>query len=131
MILKVLTIYDIVIGILYVSITLFIIFFIYRKILTFFSRNSINQDDYCKLYSLELDPAKGKLSFYFISNIKRSYRFVILDINMCEILEVVSDECSAGGNIVKFDSSNLPNGNYFYSLQTENQKIIKKITIEN
>ena len=50
---------------------------------------------------------------------------------MCEILEVVSDECSAGGNIIKFDSSNLPNGNYFYSLQTENQKIIKKITIEN
>jgi len=131
MILKVLTIYDIVIGILYVSITLFIIFFIYRKILTFFSRNSINQDDYCKLDSLELDPAKGKLSFYFISNIKRSYRFVILDINMCEILEVVSDKCSAGGNIIKFDSSNLPNGNYFYSLQTENQKIIKKITIEN
>jgi len=131
MILKVLTLYDIFIGILYVSITLFIIYFIYRKILTFFSKNAINQDDYCKLDSLELDPAKGQLSFYFISNVKRSYRFVILDCNMCEILEVISGTCILGGNIIKFDSSNLPNGNYFYSLQTENQKITKKITIEN
>ena len=131
MILKVLTLYDIFIGILYVSITLFIIYFIYSKILTFFSKNSINQDDYCKLDSLELDPAKGQLSFYFISNVKRSYRFVILDFNMCEILEVISGECSLGGNIIKFDSSNLPNGNYFYSLQTENQKITRKIAIEN
>ncbi|MBB77947.1 MAG: hypothetical protein CL844_02965 [Crocinitomicaceae bacterium] len=131
MVLKVLTLYDIVIGILYVSIIIFIVVIIYRKILVFFSRKSINHDDYCKLDSLESNPAIGKLSFYFTSNIKRSYRFVILDINMFEVLEVVSDQCSVGGNIINFDSSNLPNGNYFYSLQTENQKIIKKMTIEN
>lgn len=131
MVLKVLTLYDIVIGILYVSIIIFIVVIIYRKILVFFSRKSINHDDYCKLDSLESNPATGKLSFYFTSNIKRPYRFVILDINMFEVLEVVSDQCSVGGNIINFDSSNLPNGNYFYSLQTENQKIIKKMTIEN
>jgi hypothetical protein len=50
---------------------------------------------------------------------------------MEHVLDVKAFDCKIGGNIVRFESSALPNGNYFYGLETENQKIMKKMRIEN
>jgi hypothetical protein len=56
--------------------------------------------------------------------------FVVLrvyDILGKEIATLVNDKLSAGTYEVKFDGSNLPSGIYFYKLETENFKEIKRM----
>jgi hypothetical protein len=36
-----------------------------------------------------------------------------------------------GGHIIRFDTNTLPNGTYFYQLRTENQKTMKRFSVEN
>lgn len=123
--------YDVLIGVLYVSIVLIIVIIGYRKLLSYLQREAVNHEDYCQLYSLEVAPASGELPFYFTSTIERAYQLLILDSDMNELMEVVAQDCKIGGNIIRFDSSKLPNGDYFYCLKTNNQKISKKMTILN
>jgi hypothetical protein len=123
--------YDVLIGVLYVSIVLIVLILGYRKLLRYLQREAINPEDYCQLYSLELSPASGELPFYFTSTKEKAYQLLILDHEMNEFMEVVSQDCKIGGNIIRFDSSKLPNGDYFYCLKTGNQKISKKMTVLN
>lgn len=95
------------------------------------SRGSVNKDDFCELYNLEIEPASGELPFYFTSPIIKEYSLLILDADMQQIKEVVKQECKVGGNIIRFNSSQLPNGDYFYCLKTKNQKIMKKMKLLN
>ncbi|MDG1148130.1 MAG: hypothetical protein P8N52_07480 [Crocinitomicaceae bacterium] len=125
------SLYDILIGILYTSIILLVIVIAYRRLLNYFGREAIRHEDYCQLESLEISPATGELPFYFTSPVERSYRLLILDGDMNEFMEVVAQDCKVGGNIVRFDSSKLPNGDYFYCLKTDNQKVSKKMTVLN
>jgi hypothetical protein len=38
-------------------------------------------------------------------------------------------EMKSGGHIIRFDSSQLANGIYFYCLETDNQKTLKKMKV--
>ncbi|MFT5779536.1 MAG: hypothetical protein ACI837_002495 [Crocinitomicaceae bacterium] len=87
--------------------------------------------DYCVLFNIEKDPAEGELEFYFTSEEKKNYSLQILDSDMLLIEEVLSKECFIGGNIVRFDSSKLKNGQYYYCLKTDNQKTMKKMRVSN
>lgn len=123
--------YDVLIGVLYASLVLLVLILAYRKLLRHLGRNAVKHEDYCQLYSLEISPAKGELAFYFTSTMVRPFRLLILDQDMKEIEEIVSQDCKVGGNIIRFDSSKLSNGDYFYCLKTDNQKISKKMTVLN
>ncbi len=123
--------YDVLIGVLYASLVLLVLILAYRKLLNHLGRNAVKHEDYCQLYSLEVSPAKGELPFYFTSTMVRPYQLLILDNDMKELQEVVSQDCKVGGNIIRFDSSKLSNGDYFYCLKTDNQKISKKMTVLN
>lgn len=123
--------YDVLIGVLYVSIILLVVVIAYKKLLNYLGREAVKHEDYCQLYSLEISPASGELPFYFTSSVERSYQLLILDKDMNEFMEIVAQDCKIGGNIIRFDSSKLPNGDYFYCLKTNNQKISKKMTVLN
>ena len=95
------------------------------------SKGAINKDDFCELYNLEIDPASGELPFYFTSPVSKEFSLLILDTEMNQVKEVVKQECKVGGNIIRFDSKQVPNGDYFYCLKTHNQKIMKKMKLLN
>ena len=122
---------DVVIGILYVTLAGTVIFLLYRRLLRKLNKGAVVQTDFCVLYALEQDPAKGELEFYFTTEISRDINLSILDSDMKSIVTVIEKKVTKGGNIVRFDSTTLSNGEYYYCLKTENQKTMKKMRVLN
>lgn len=109
--------------------TLAILF--YRRLLMRFNRDNMNTADYCVLYSLESPTVKGEVEIYFTTEQARDAKIVLLDADMKEVQVIKEDKFSSGGNIVRFDTTKVENGNYFYALVTDNQKTTKKMRIQN
>lgn len=122
---------DVVIGVLYVSLIGTVLFFLYKQLLKRLSRGAVVQSDFCVLYPLEQNPAKGELEFYFTTETPRDVKLTILDQNLKDIATVIEKTATKGGNIVRFDSATLSNGEYYFCLKTENQKTMKKMRILN
>jgi hypothetical protein len=125
------TVLDVVAGVMWVSLGIIALVIIYRQILRKFSVGSIDRSDYCELYDLDTQPVLGEVKFYFTSKTEREVKMCVYDDGFNKVKEVKVFLCKAGGNIVRFDSSELPNGNYYYGLETENQKIMKKMRLQN
>jgi hypothetical protein len=123
--------WDTVIYILSITLGILILVILYRTLLKYLGRGTPSSKNYCVLYGLEKDPAHGELEFYFTSEEKKPVTINILDENMNLFTEVATIDCHVGGNIVRYDSTQIANGNYFYCLQTENQKTMKKMTVRN
>ncbi len=123
--------WDVIIGMLWVSLVILIAFILYRWVLRRFSKNDVDQSVFLKLYNIEENPASGEIPFYFTANEKKDFILSILDAQMNDLIEVSKGECKVGGNIIRFDSSKVPNGDYFYSLKTDKQKSVKKMQILN
>ena len=122
---------DILLGVLYVSLGLLVIVILYRKLIAHLGKGEPIKEDYCVLYSLESEPTSGEAEFYFTSDSVKNYKLIILDGEMNELKIVKEDKCTVGGNIIRFDTTQLTNGQYFYSLVTDNQKTSKKMTVQN
>jgi len=120
-----------VIYILCITLGILILIIAYRKLLKYLGRGTPSKKDYCVLYSIEKNPASGELEFYFTSEESKPVRLNILDDNMNVVVEVASLDCHKGGNIVRYDSTEIANGNYFYCLETDNQKTMKKMRVQN
>lgn len=131
MILMGFSISKVVIGILFVSLLLLLAYILYKKVLAFVGKGVPLHTDYCVLYSLEQDPVVGEMEIYFTTKEPKKVAIEILneDMNLCEI--VVEKDFKEGGHIIRYDSTKLQNGTYFYGLRTENQKTVKKISVKN
>ncbi|MEY3439139.1 MAG: hypothetical protein RL265_1724 [Bacteroidota bacterium] len=131
MILMGFSISKVVIGVLFVSLLLLLAYILYKKVLAFVGKGVPVNTDYCVLYSLEQDPVVGEMEIYFTTKEPKKVAIEILneDMNLCEL--VVEKDFKEGGHIIRFDSTKLSNGTYFYGLRTENQKTVKKISIKN
>lgn len=122
---------DVVFGILYVSLGLLVLVILYRKLLAYLGRNEPSKANYCVLYSLEKNPGSGEVTFYFTSEDEKDYKFYLTDKDGQTVHSVSEGKCTPGGNILRFDSTGIPNGSYYYVLETVNQKTAKKITVLN
>jgi hypothetical protein len=122
---------EVIVGIMLFSLALLIFAIAYKKLLAYLGKGSIPKEKYCILYSLEIDPAKGNVQFYFTSEEKKEVKLHLLDEKYNFIKELYNQECKADGNIIDFDTKELTNGVYFYSLITENQKTMKKMVVAN
>lgn len=122
---------EVVVGVLIFTLALLVFIVAYRKLLAYFGKGSIPKEKYCVLHSLEIEPAKGEVEFYFTSEEKKNVQIQILDENYAFVTEIFNKECSLQGNIIRFDTLTLNNGIYYYSLVTENQKTMKKMTVRN
>lgn len=118
-------------GILWVTLIILILIIAYRKLLRVLGKGNPSKEDYCVLYGLEQNPSKGEVEFYFTSDKTKLVKILILDLDFEEVIEVSAKECHIGGNIIRFDSSKVPNGNYFFCLKTDNQKTVKKMSVQN
>lgn len=119
------------IGLLCVSLAILVLTIAYRKLLRYYGKGQPLKENYCVLYGLEIFPATGELQFYFTTEITRFVTFEILNKDMSFNQELVAKEFDEGGHIIRFDSTVLENGEYFYCLRTENQKTVKKMLVKN
>lgn len=131
MILAGITAGKLIIGILSVSLAVLILVIAYKKLLAHLGKGSLPKEDYCVLYSLEENPSKGTIDFYFTAEKIKEVTIHILDENYNLVREIWKNEAQIGGNIVKFDTHTLSNGNYYYALVSDNQKTMKKMAIAN
>lgn len=121
----------IVIAVLCVTLSLLVLAIAYRKLLQYLGRGSVNKQDFCVLYALEQDPASGEVEFYFTCEEAKDYELSILDTEMQELEKVKEGKASPGGTIVRFDTTSLSNGLYYYCLRTANQKTMKRMRVTN
>ena len=118
-------------GILSLSLAVLLIVIAYKKLLAYLGKTDLITEDYCILYSLEQQPSSGEIELYFTTNSQRVCKMSILNNNMSLHTVIFDEQVKEGGNIVRFNTKIVENGFYFYQLETENQKTMKKIEIRN
>lgn len=116
---------------LYVSFGLLFAIIVVKRVKARIEKKKGPKEDYCVLYSLDYNEVKGEIEFYFTAEKSKDFTLRILSPDMTEIKEVVSSICSVGGNIHRFNTTLIPNGEYYYCLRTENQKTMKKMNVNN
>jgi hypothetical protein len=116
----------------FLVITLFIVIgiILYRSLLRRLSKGKVDMDSFCTLYSLEKNPISGEVEFYFVSPDMIKVEFSIWKEND-KIIELKNDYFKKGGHIVRFDSTSIPDGEYFFGLVTSKQRTIKRFKIQN
>jgi hypothetical protein len=115
----------------YVASMVILLIVLYKALLKRMNRGNVSSDNYCELTSVEIRPSYGIIDFCFSCKEKRMIDFEIVTLNFEPIITIVSKEFEKGQHILKFDSTQLGNGDYYYQLRTNNQRIFKKITIDN
>jgi len=84
-----------------------------------------------RLYAFELTKAKGEITFFFEADDVLDYEFFIEQAEKKTRTIIYSGQCKAGGQKVKFDTTKIANGNYYYGIQTAFQRSEKLVVIEN
>lgn len=122
---------NILIAVLCVTLAALVFIIAYRKLLQYMGKGKLPKEKYAVLYSLENNPSKGELEFYFTCEEEKNYRFEILKDDFSFLHLVNEGTMKSGGNILRYDSKLLANGTYYYRLLTDNQKTVKKMHILN
>jgi hypothetical protein len=117
------------VAILFVTLSLLLIYIAYRKLLVHMGKGEPVKEDYCVLYSQEDSEVSGEIEVYFTTETPKEVTIELLDADLKLIQTICSEQFSSGGHIVRFDSSHLSDGIYFYSLRTDNQKTMKKMLV--
>lgn len=122
---------QIALGVLFVSLAVLVIAIAYKKLLQYLGKGTPNKQDFCVLYALEESPSKGEVEFYFTCEENKDYAMWILDADMNDQVMVQEGHATPGGTIVRFDTSNVADGEYYFCLKTSNQKTMKKMQVFN
>lgn len=121
----------VLVGVLCVTLALLVLYIAYKKLLAYLGKGVPVQRDYCVLYSLEVQPSKGEVEIYFTTEFPKEVTIELLNSDMSVNQVIRTGEFEEGGHITRFDSTLIPNGQYYYCLRTENQKTMKKMVIAN
>ena len=122
--------YIILKDILFYSFIILFIIVLYRLLIKRLSQGRYVQEHFCILYPLDINPSSGEIPFYFTTELVKSIRLTIEN-EEGTILELANQEFEVGGHIIRFDTTTLPNGLYFYCLKTDIQETKKKFRITN
>ena len=119
------------VKILSVTLIFLIIGILYRRALKKWNRNKANAIDFVTLYALENPISSGTVEFLYEQNGSKIIQFNIED-KEGKVLKILFDgESKPGMHILKFDTKQLPDGNYFFVLKTEIQSTAKLMRIKN
>lgn len=102
----------------------------YRYLLKYLSKGNVNQALFCELYSLDHEPAMGEVSFYFVCPEMTFVTFCIWKGDEV-IKQLTSKEYEKGGHLLKFQTSEIENGVYYFGIETAKQKTQKRFTVQN
>lgn len=83
------------------------------------------------LFPYEFPKANGKITFFFEADEAMQYRFFITNTGDHVSTTIAEGNCRKGGQKISFDTSLLPNGTYFYGIETPYQRVEKRIILEN
>ena len=120
-----------VLGTLIALAAITMLYIAYKSVIKYFSRGTMKKEDYALLFDLESKTQTGEVEFYFTIEQNKKVVFSILNAKM-EAIKVLQDsEFPSGGHIVRFDVKGLDNGVYFYCLETDNQKTMKKMFVQH
>lgn len=120
-----------VLGTLIVLAAVSMLYIAYKAVIKRFSKGTLKKEEYALLFDLENKKQSGGLEFYFTIEQPKKVVFSILNAKM-ETIEVIQDkEFSSGGHIIRFDTNALQDGVYFYCLETDNQKTMKKMHVQH
>ena len=119
------------VGVLFVSLAILVLIIAYRKLLTYLGKGNPVKEDYCVLYGLEVAEATGEVEFYFTTESPRNVCLELLNGDMTFNRVIREGDFGKGGHIVRFETKEIENGNYFYCLKTDNQKTMKKMKVNN
>jgi hypothetical protein len=102
----------------------------YRFLLRYLSKGNVDQAQFCELYSIDHEPASGEVSFYFVCPNTIHVTFQIWKADEV-VLQLTAKEYEQGGHLLKFQTTELPNGTYYFGIETSKQKSQKRFTIQN
>lgn len=103
----------------------------YKGLIQKFRKGQINHAKYAVLFDIERPVVTGEVEFYFTLDEAKTASFNILDKQM-EVLKTIKNEAfSEGGHIVRFNVDELESGIYFYCLETDNQKTMKRMRVQH
>lgn len=119
-----------IVKFLFVSFLILLAVIGYRALLRRFQRGQVKHRDFCELYTLDQDPAAGELAFYFVCPDQTTVQFGIWQNNSL-VQELASQTFDKGGHILRFDSTALANGVYYYGIITPDQETKKRMIIAN
>lgn len=119
------------VGVLFVSLTLLVLFIAYKKLLAYLGKGNPIKEDYCVLYSLETPVASKEVEIYFTTEQAKTVTIELLNADLTPHSVIKEGDFGIGGHIVRLDTTKLINGEYFFCLRTDNQKTMKKMVVEN
>lgn len=120
-----------VLGTLIALTAITMLYIAYKSVIKYFSKGTLKKEDYALLFDLENRAQSDEVEFYFTIEQNKKVVFSILNAKM-EAIKVLQDkEFSSGGHIVRFDTKDLDSGTYFYCLETDNQKTMKKMFVQH
>jgi hypothetical protein len=102
----------------------------YRFLLRYLSKGRVDQALFCELYTLDHEPATGEVSFYFVCPETTFVTFAIWKGDEI-IKKLTSQEYENGGHLLKFQTSEIENGLYYFGIETTKQKTQKRFTVQN
>ena len=108
-----------------------ILYLLYKNFIQRLNKGAINHAEYVKLFELENTLVTGELEFYFTTEDPKDVKFSILNQDLSEKMILREELFKTGGHIVRFDTSQLENGIYFYCLETNNQKTMKRMKVQH
>jgi hypothetical protein len=108
-----------------------ILYLLYKNFIQRMNKGAINHADYAKLYELNNTEVTGELEFYFTLEDAKEVKFSILNQDLSENTVVKNELFKSGGHIVRFNTAELENGIYFYCLETNKQKTMKRMKVQH
>lgn len=116
-----------------ILIALYLLFIAYRKFLTYLGLGRLKQTTvkYATVYDLRPPYAKGKVQFGYELGEETEVKFQLIDKNEKLMKLFVEEKEAEGIYPVYLDTTEFPNGEYFYQLITPYQKVTKKFFIVN
>lgn len=120
-----------VLGTLIALAAVMMLYVAYKAVIKRFSKGTLKKEDYALLFDLENKVQNSVVEFYFTIEQTKKVVFSILNEKMEAVKVVLDKEFPSGGHIVRFDVKELSNGVYFYCLETDNQKTMKKMVVQH
>jgi len=116
-----------------ILVALYLLLIAYRKLMIRFGRGKAKKITvkYANVFELKPPYAKGTVQFGFELVEPAHVEFRIVDMNEKVLVSLVNQEFSAGTHPILFNSTNHPNGLYYYQFISPLQNISKKFIIDN
>ena len=113
------------------SLVIVVLIILYRLLIRKMKKGVVDQKSYAELSSTDDKKKSGEFQFFIKLSEPKQVFFSVYGKSSDFKKVIVDEELAKGGHILKFDSTKVPNGFYYYELITDNQKTTKLIEVNN